>query len=128
MNIREAILKAADSIQAYPQLFNWSSVQTANPECGTPGCALGWIAFHAGVADSDFTKTCELMSIHRGEHGTFYMRMNSVCGNPQTWKESAGECARTLRLYADKYHPAEAAAPHGIPESVRAIFAAKEVA
>ena len=47
MNIRQALLKAADSIEQHPKLFSFHSCELPN-ECGTPGCALGWLAVHLG--------------------------------------------------------------------------------
>ena len=125
MTVREAILKTADSIERHPRLFNFSSCVTANPDCGTPGCALGWLAFHLGVAGNNFTKVCELIgltdSLDNSNHGQFYSRMNALDAGRE-WKVSAALCATTLRQYADKYHPAPARTDF-IPSSVREIFA-----
>ena len=49
MNIRTAILKAADSIEQNPHLFSFKSLAIPNKDCGTPGCAIGWIAYHSGL-------------------------------------------------------------------------------
>ena len=47
MNIRTAILKAADSIEQNPDIYNWSNVQV--PPCGTPGGMLGLIGAFRGM-------------------------------------------------------------------------------
>jgi hypothetical protein len=133
MNIRQAILRAADHIESTPKEFNFQSVYIPDgPGCGTPGCALGWIGHFAGydeqraVAESGDSATvlyigrkvlgvkCEGHMLNRNE---FYARMDTLAGG---WQHGAVACARGLRLYADKYHPAESRAL--IPASVRAIF------
>jgi len=130
MNIRQAILKAADSIETQPDLFDFHSV--AVPECGTPGCAIGWIVAHSGV-EVPYTegrhgrarywsrnhKDRELLGLD--DSGVFYDRMNSF-GNTY-WQEKAQTTATALRLYADKFHP-ETCQPETdhIPASVREIF------
>ena len=49
MNVREAILAAADHIETYPKKFSFASVEVpSRRSCGTPGCALGWIGHFAG--------------------------------------------------------------------------------
>jgi hypothetical protein len=116
MNVREAILKAAGHIEANPEQFNYYLCRV--PECGTPGCAIGWIGHFAGC---DRGK-----SIYRVEEVTgvsnfkFYMRMSEIS---RDWKRDGEACAEVLRLYADKYHPAPKVEHFGIPDSVRAIFA-----
>lgn len=120
MNIREAILKAADSIESRPDLFNyWATVP--DQSCGAPGCALGWIALHAGTFHGrtwDREQLAKLLGGDRVNHDyQFYQRMNGIC---EGWESSARTCAPAMRLYADKYHPAET--PKGIPSSVLAIF------
>lgn len=113
MQIREAILKAADSIEKHSELFNFSS--TVIPDCGTPGCALGWIAFHRLEAQHSSGMTW--IPDKPVEHSDldFYRRMDGLQSN---WKYNAVDCAKALRLYADKYHPAT----DHIPEDIRAIF------
>lgn len=49
--------------------------------------------------------------------GIFYYRMDSL---DKSWTLEAQACADCLRLYADKYHPAESRAL--IPASVMRIF------
>lgn len=100
MNIREAILKAADHIEANPGLFNFEYITV--PGCGSPGCALGWIgAFYGIQADETICRmSVDVMGIDSLE---FYGRMREIArGN---WRETAAGCAANLRLYANKYHP-----------------------
>lgn len=111
MNVREAILKAADSIEMHPELFDFRSTSMPN-ECGTPGCAIGWIALHADedlcgqiMADKWMSHKTELfMGV---ESGDFYDRMDALAGDFRAWAHNPKGCAKTLRLYADEYHPIE---------------------
>ncbi len=118
MNIRTAILKAADSIEQNPKMFWFSSIST--PDCGTPGCALGWVAYHIGEGvlcgnSWDPWKLGRRLGIlENGKYMAgigFYHRMDKLHGG-YDWKDSAPECAKALRLYADKYHPAETKPDH----------------
>lgn len=105
MEIREAILKAADHIQANPGEFDFGAWWVPNG-CGTPGCAVGWIAhfmgWEAGVGCwNDAARVVGVESLE------FMNRMGEVSGNQLGWTQSATECARALRLYADRWHPEE---------------------
>lgn len=111
MEIREAILKAVDWIQGNPSKFRYEN--TCQPtDCGSPGCAIGWIGYFSGF-------TYELPKYARGlvlverdistqllkmSSVTFYLRLNAL---GQGWMDDAAICARVLRLYADKYHPVQ---------------------
>ena len=130
MNIRTAILKAADSIERHPELFDFDS--TAIPDCGTPGCALGWIAFHLGeYAFNTMPHKWNTMKLGKALCLTdeasginwaglnFYRRLSCIVSG---WKDDASLCAKALRLYADKFHPET----DHIPESVRTIFESVE--
>ena len=121
MNIRTAILKAADSIEQNPNLFNFSSILMPDSDCGTPGCALGWIAYHR-KGDAIFGSTWIAHNAIGIVDGKFYKRMINLYDGHE-WKYSADECAATLRKYADKYHPAQ-----GIPAVVLSWFDEKAVA
>lgn len=123
-SIYNAIMKAADTIERNPDLFNFMSTNAPKPECGTPGCALGWIGFHAGYKSAVAPDTMagvakDLLGLDMSYQ--FYDRMYDLKGSKQ-WKYSANNCAAALRLYADRYH-AQKPAFTGIPDSVRQIFA-----
>jgi hypothetical protein len=108
MNIRDAILKAADHIERNPREFDyWSTNTPEAPGRGTPGCALGWVACFMGESigalDSSWNRAMR-----------FYSEMDSLAHG---WMSSAPLCAKGLRLYADKYHPAESpAVPVAYPD------------
>lgn len=129
MEIRQAILMAADHIERYPHEFNFmASGRPDRPNCGTPGCALGWIstfAIEKTSAFMGFSAACPALGIPENDHQEFYCRLsaaetNSVrtlgawSGSPEHWAHKTqwhrrpDVCAHVLRLYANKYHPAEA--------------------
>ena len=116
MNIRKAILKAADSIEQNPKLFDFYSIKRPDSGCGTPGCAIGWVAFHLGFLAKEWPLEMERIFKSLGVPSSeeFYGHMFIL---NEEWSASADACAAALRLYADKYHPAQ-----GIPDSVLAIF------
>jgi hypothetical protein len=118
MNTRQAILGAAHQIEMKPSTFDFDSCQ--KPECGTPGCALGWVGFFLGVEDTQGgypSRVACAMGCERNA-ADFYDRMNRL--GDTKWHLTAAACASALRRYADKYHPAEQNA--GIPDAVRNIF------
>jgi hypothetical protein len=123
MEIRDAILRAADHIERHPQDFNFGSVSI--PVCGTPGCALGWISAYCDFprGEHGFSKCCDLLGLEpefqtgikldagafKDQSFTFYNRMKKLGGS--SWCSNAINCAEALRLYADKYHPAPVKEP-----------------
>jgi hypothetical protein len=101
MNVRDAILKAADHIERNPQAYNFW--KTDVPDCGTPGCMLGWIAASAGQAVGRPFNEISILGV---DSSVFYERIYAASGSFAC--ALTGETApRALRLYADKYHPAE---------------------
>ena len=119
MNIRQAILAAADHIGRYPDEFRFSSVVVPkHGGCGTPGCALGWIGTFSGARartksewgfDADTIGAVAFNDINPMRWSllgisqkAFYDRMNNI---QKGWQYDAESCAAALRLYADKYHP-----------------------
>lgn len=108
MNIREAILAAAGHIERNPREFDFFSVVTPSGRgCGTPGCAVGWIAACYGAPSYFDGKRIRIRDQSKALLGvgpeTFYSRLDVF---NEDWKWHADKCARALRLYADKYHPA----------------------
>jgi hypothetical protein len=122
MNIRDAILKAADHIERHPGDFDFGSAMVPHT-CGSPGCALGWLGHFIGGCTT-YRHVCD--RVFGIDEYKFYERLTEAEMGPKpdwsygTWHRDAGVCARVLRLYADKYHPAERY--ELIPESVRNIF------
>lgn len=122
MNIRDAILKAADHIERFPEEFSFNSYTVPErPHCGTPGCALGWMIAFAGTGHSLFMAFAQqvLGIVPHGKMSAgyeFYCRMDELVG--ADWVASAEACAAGLRLYADKYHPAPE--PHSFARELMA--------
>lgn len=116
MNVREAILAAADHIERHPGQFTFWSCSVPDG-CGAPGCAIGWIGHFMGAEHSAIGFRVAVKKLGYGESEMlFYDRMDEIAGS-RAWKQSAAACANTMRLYADKYHPAESpAVPVGYPD------------
>lgn len=123
MDIRTAILRAADSIEMNPKMFSFGSVWLPDESCGTPGCALGWVGHHLGMGRNS---RLEDVSRELGipVYSCNFVELTEVFGS-RKWYYSAPECAKALRLYVDKYHAAE---NKGIPQSVLDIFKEKVAA
>jgi len=111
-------MHAANAIESQPHLFDWSSCDVAG--CGTPGCALGWIAaFRVGHHEGGAWSGESTVGVRSSE---FYDRMRSVCptDDENEWKRDAAICAHTLRLYAEKYHGHEKPAPRNFARELMA--------
>lgn len=116
LNIYDAIMKAADHIERHPKLFNFAEVWV--PDCGTPGCALGWIGHFAGVKHDGYPQALSEIHVPRAltcASWDFYARLESLTGGPR-WRNDAAICARGLRLYAAQYHSDEKAKPITAPD------------
>lgn len=112
MDVYNAILKAADQIEKYPDHFHF--IENRVPRtCDSPGCAIGWIAHFANTRANGYTDASQEMFGMSPEG--FYQRMTEVEGRGPywtsgRWPHNAVKCASTLRLYAAKFHaPAEPA-------------------
>lgn len=117
----QAILAAADHIETQPKAYNFGTY--SYPDCGTPGCALGWIAAIAQLP-MDGRYACwdmRLITKFFGEdednftEARFYTRMDKLApeireyegDTVMVWTQEAGACAAALRQYAQKYHAPE---------------------
>ena len=100
MEIRDAILKAADHIERNPGLFSFIASHIPS-DCGTPGCAVGWINYFGGHARrAGGVINSSPLGV---DETSFYHRMNRLGFG---WMHAAASAAQGLRAYADKYHPA----------------------
>jgi len=122
MNVRQAILKAADSIDDGAP-YRFVAIMVPN-DCGTPACGLGWIGFHLGMhgkyAETDVHEALGLGKVTQGKNRKFYDRMEA-CGEMEDGSFPAAgpkEIASALRIYADQYHPET----NHIPEWCLEIF------
>ena len=123
MNTRDAILKAADHIERHPDQFDFTSIDL--PQCGSPACALGWIAFFLGGGKAYRQQRrahigycslgCNVETWLGIDALRFYRRLFEI---QPGWSRDARLCSAALRRYVRRYHPV----PRGMPASVRAIF------
>jgi hypothetical protein len=113
--IRGAILRAADTIERDPGLWNWNNTDVPRNDCGTPACALGWIGFHLGIrrycAGSDLSASASVEQVspvlmNGSGSFAFYDAMREI---DLEWRSTHAHIAPALRKFADRYFPAEAA-------------------
>jgi hypothetical protein len=116
MSIREAILKAAHHVEMNPR--DWDFYAGVPSGCGTPGCAVGWVAFFLGHrADENVFSLCK--KLFGVTHLEWWVRVMPK-DTPKRIELTGPELAIKMRAYADKYYP------DAIPQNVRAIFEAKQ--
>jgi hypothetical protein len=103
--IRAAILDTARLFETRPGL--WDFWHNSTPDCGSPGCALGYIAFHLGVKSGDVQD--EFCPLVLGiDVSKFYADLRfSLDGKTVLSEMSIEQVVRALRAYADKFYPAE---------------------
>lgn len=126
MNVREAILKAADFIEANPRKFSYHATMVP-ATCRTKGCLLGWIGHFAGIpAEVDIFQIAlggadELLPL---THYDVWQECETLGGYDWgSWEKAPpDEVAAGMRLFAEKHFPTPKVEHVGIPESVRAIF------
>ncbi len=116
MNIREAILKAADHIERNKTSLSFMSTQ--RPSIDGQGCPLAWIGFFAGIERREGDHPSPYLYAHstvaplitglywEEAQKEFFDRMNALRGSAG-WTCDPRGAAKTLRAYADKYHPAD---------------------
>lgn len=125
MNVREAILKAADHIEVAGRDYRFWAFDVPGAGCGTPACMVGWIGYFLDMAPGTSNNVVKSAIARGHDRNDFYEIIDSLGGFKQAClgrddpQPPNADVARALRLYADKYHPAE---KRGMPDSVRAIF------
>lgn len=111
-NIRIAILKAADWIENNPHLYAFRKAEV--PECGSPGCMVGWVGSFAGyrAGTNCWRVDAGCKRIIGVNCETYSDRIAAICrennwfgGGAYTNDAHTAACA--MRLYADRFHPAE---------------------
>ncbi len=110
VTLRQAILSAADHIESHPETFDFP--ETCVPhDCGSPGCALGWIAFAVGRRSGSCHTAVEDIGLGV-DH--FYETMNALnsqfeqrTGDCSNWMDEATLCATLMREYAEKHYPVQ---------------------
>lgn len=128
MDIRTAILKAADHIERNPETYSFHS--NDKPDCGTPGCMLGWVGVFLDVPARESAYTGSYMNrtaMALGLQGMGdFLRFCEGYSNRKKlygFTHDASEAATLLRAFATERI---AAVKSTIPTSVRAIFATRQ--
>lgn len=128
-SIREAILRAADSIEREPKRYSYKS--NAGPGCGAPLCMTGWIGFHLSVPvtnDSYMYRVKVVTGFDYIDIEKWRLSQNATMPSEQylrlqSYQSVASVAAELLRLYADHKFPAAPIAP-AIPLSTWDAIAA----
>jgi hypothetical protein len=132
----QAVMAAADHIETNPAQFDFLTYSLpTGTHCGTPGCALGWIAFFGLVegADAGTWSRERLREFHPLlDERSFYARMNAIApakrfnekcphfnAGQYVWTQDPQLCAETLRKYAQT-HLAPAKQPVAVESEVPA--------
>lgn len=105
MNIYDAMMKAADYIESNPNALNIYNIMIPLDKNGA-GCALGWTGYFLGLTDRVYNNVHPLLGVKDPNSSREYFeRMNALQGKePGVWFHDSARCARTMRLYASKYH------------------------
>lgn len=123
MNVYNIIMAAADQIEKDPGSFKYS--KPVVPECGTPGCAVGWIGTFANVAAGTcVTDVCrDVMGIPGPEdrshlryhvpYNIFEQRMQDIHAGWRLPEHVSG----AMRRYAEIHHAHEKVEPPIILET-----------
>ena len=109
--LRQAILRAADWIEKNPSDYSFGSCEV--PECGTPGCMVGWIGHFLGIEKGKhfvWDYPCNygergITPIIGCHAGTFINRIRPLVPRQFDIYANAKHAAIALRAYAEKYHP-----------------------
>ena len=108
MNIYSAAMKAADHIERNPGLFSFMEVGV--PECGTPGCMVGWVAHFMGVPnewgvipDSLISRFCRAGPAQASGWPGFDATAAAEGFDLYDLHDNPAAAARYLRHYAAKY-------------------------
>jgi hypothetical protein len=102
-----AIMRAADWIETHPERFDFGACDVPAMECGSPGCAIGWIGAFAGFKSGQTTWNVSEKLLGLKGDGDFYERMRAISaenGKHGYWRTSPKMLAKHMRLYASRYH------------------------
>src|SRR5271155_908674 len=107
MDIRNAILKAADHIERNPHKFSYVDA-TNTPRPDGRGCFVGWVAYFMGekAGQKCGSRGTDSPLCHK-LFGVGFMPLIDRLRDLVPNAHHAELAPKALRLYADKYHPAE---------------------
>jgi hypothetical protein len=115
ISIYNAIMKAADSIEKNPDLYNFMAIRVGT--CNSPQCMLGWIGFHLGMTGKLVYQDV-MPALGLSPNGGI-AELGWTFGKGSV--HDPKHCAAFLRQVAVKYRAPQKLT--GIPATVRAIFA-----
>jgi len=121
-SIQTALLTTADLFETNPVRYGYGC--TLVPDCGTPGCAVGYVGFFMGLkAGTGCWVDGDCASIIGVSHNVFIRRMDAFEGtlHYMDWRSNAADCAKALRLYADEYHPETITPPEAYPTILKEL-------
>lgn len=113
VTIRTAILQAADHIEAHPSALAFFNGRVPDNISGD-GCPLAWVGFFFGMEKDKpvAMRSHRMIQEMFPDSGykaleAFFRRMDEFLPERLhfVWANNAKVCAKTLRKYADKYHP-----------------------
>ena len=119
MNIYNAILKAADHIERNPHLYDF--YRSNVPNCGTPGCMLGWIGHFMGIPKGANIYTAVGPRLNIGICIQSQMGWKGGTGKDPNERRPANDAtiaAAVMRQFAQRFKPQHT----GLPDIVREIF------
>lgn len=101
--IRAAILKTAALFETRPELYNFNEIKV--PDCGSPGCMLGWIGVHLGIPAGTIVHVdvCQAIGIKSRDLYNHCASWREVAGYTTPYTEDAAIAAGALRAFANKY-------------------------
>lgn len=103
MDVRKAILQAAEHIEKNPKDYSFCTVDIP-ADCGTPGCLLGWIGHFAGMTGYINAVPPILRQLSERH---FYSEMIRLVPSKEgkDWHRDAATAVKGLRAFADKHFP-----------------------
>lgn len=107
MNIRTAILKAAEHIEKHPESYSFHRCSVPSAMTGeTTACAIGWIAYFADVGQQGRYVCSACEAVLGTTDWKFYEKLRLLSDSEDcSYTHDHEVCARTLRRYADEFHP-----------------------
>jgi len=117
VNIYDAIMKAADTIEKTPHLYNFQAIRVH--DCNTPQCMLGWIGHYLGMEGARvYGDVMGVLGLNKNAN----ISIGHALGyNPRMhgdYVASPKAAAELLRYFAHRFETNRV----GIPGSVREIF------
>ena len=107
MNIRQAILLAADHIERHPEQYQFAFCRLINGQ----GCMMTWVTHFMGYAHNSNAQdlSIEVWGVDTNE---WLRRTGGIFEGRRVLNRcDPMDSAKILRIYADRYHPVTEAKP-----------------